>query len=575
MQIINKVEICYFRSVYRIELTDLGDINVVTGGNDCGKSNLLKALNLFFNNETELDKEFNFSDDFCRFRNEQVRQAKGKGMIWIRVTFNNFLNWKSLPPKFSVRRQWNRYDYSYQQTVSNDITSTVISKFLNKIAFHYVPAIRGRDIFSHYLTLLHDALIDDERAGLRKASEKLINEINTNTAEMTRTILSGIGISSVIQPPSDLRDLFYSLDFSTQHGSHYIPLIKRGDGIQAHHIPFILNFLSEKSDKCHIWAYEEPENSLEMGRCFELADHFEKIFAVKNQILLTTHSPAFYSIKGENLRRWIVQKSETEDGNWYSDAIPLESNDPADISLGIAALVSDRCRELYEDLEYAKKTGEALKEQLSVAERNIVLTEGPCDQKIFSAIQDILGLQSRLNIMSAGGTDPLATFMAGIKKAKLFPRKVVGFVDCDKAGLDAIKKSGANDVGCVLEEKAYIFQIPFNEHQETLIQDGIEIKLFSWGIEHALPENVVADAINEGFLDFKDIIKNYDGLSVNYTNQLVKKYPRIPRYYFQDVNDSCKSAFANWLSSKNSLAYFGALVDFFIEKTNCIITEPV
>lgn len=561
MQIINKVEINYFRSAYRIELTNLDDINVVTGGNDSGKSNLLKALNLFFNGETELDNNFNFLDDFCRLRNEQVKQAKGKGMIWIRVTFNNFLKWKSLPPKFSIRRQWNRYDFSYQQVVSDGISQTVTSKFLNKLAFHYVPAIRGRDIFSHYLTLLHDALIDDERAGLRRASESLINEINANTSEMTTKILSGIGISSVIQPPSDLRDLFYSLDFSTQHGSHHIPLIKRGDGIQAHHIPFILNFLSDKSEKHHIWAYEEPENSLEMGRCFELSNHFEKIFSEKNQIFLTTHSPAFYSIQGGNLRKWLIQKAETEDGNWFSEAVTLDNAATADISLGVAALVSDRCRALYEELDSAKKSGAELKERLIIAERNILLTEGPCDQKILSKIQTITNNELQFEIMSAGGTDPLSSFMSGIKKTKFFPRKVVGLVDGDKAGIDAIKKSGADEHGCILQDRAYIFHLPYNEHQHRLLGDGVELKLFSWGIEHTLPDNIIIDAINAGAILFEDIVKTYDGVEINYTNLLINKYPDIPKHYFQNVKSSYKIIFADWLCENDSPECFGQLVD--------------
>lgn len=47
---IEKIEIQYFRSIYRIVITGVGNINVITGKNDVGKSNVLRALNLFFNN---------------------------------------------------------------------------------------------------------------------------------------------------------------------------------------------------------------------------------------------------------------------------------------------------------------------------------------------------------------------------------------------------------------------------------------------------------------------------------------------------------------------------------------------
>ena len=42
---IEKIEIQYFRSIYRTIITGVEDINVITGKNDVGKSNILRALN--------------------------------------------------------------------------------------------------------------------------------------------------------------------------------------------------------------------------------------------------------------------------------------------------------------------------------------------------------------------------------------------------------------------------------------------------------------------------------------------------------------------------------------------------
>ena len=60
---IKSIEINKFRSIKRI-VCDLSDISVFVGKNDAGKSNILKALNLFFNNQTELGKPLNFVEDF-------------------------------------------------------------------------------------------------------------------------------------------------------------------------------------------------------------------------------------------------------------------------------------------------------------------------------------------------------------------------------------------------------------------------------------------------------------------------------------------------------------------------------
>ena len=53
MNIIDRIEIRHFRSFDggtghpRVLIQDLGDLNVFSGANDSGKSNVLRALNLF------------------------------------------------------------------------------------------------------------------------------------------------------------------------------------------------------------------------------------------------------------------------------------------------------------------------------------------------------------------------------------------------------------------------------------------------------------------------------------------------------------------------------------------------
>ena len=56
---IKKIRIKNFRSIVD-ETIDLTDINFFVGKNDCGKSNVLKALNLFFNDQTDFLCDFNF-----------------------------------------------------------------------------------------------------------------------------------------------------------------------------------------------------------------------------------------------------------------------------------------------------------------------------------------------------------------------------------------------------------------------------------------------------------------------------------------------------------------------------------
>lgn len=148
MRIIDRIDVNYFRSVYSVSLTNCRDVNVITGSNDSGKSNLLKALNLFFNGETEPHEDLDFLRDLNRDREHEARAAKGRMTIWMKVHFNNFLGWDSLPPQFAIKRTWNRYALTAVDSVPDDIPATTIGRFLNKIRYHYVPAVRSRDILT-------------------------------------------------------------------------------------------------------------------------------------------------------------------------------------------------------------------------------------------------------------------------------------------------------------------------------------------------------------------------------------------------------------------------------------------
>lgn len=108
---IERVEIQYFRSIYRISITDVNELNVITGKNDVGKSNVLKALNLFFNNCIIEDGDFVFFENYNMKRLNEVRKdtIKGKQFIQIKVTFNRGKSSEqTLPERFTITKKWNR-----------------------------------------------------------------------------------------------------------------------------------------------------------------------------------------------------------------------------------------------------------------------------------------------------------------------------------------------------------------------------------------------------------------------------------------------------------------------------------
>ena len=63
MVVLKRIHIKNFRSISDATI-DLDDFNFFVGKNDSGKSNVLKAVNLFFNDKTDYDTPFKRNHDF-------------------------------------------------------------------------------------------------------------------------------------------------------------------------------------------------------------------------------------------------------------------------------------------------------------------------------------------------------------------------------------------------------------------------------------------------------------------------------------------------------------------------------
>ena len=571
MKIINKIEINYFRSAYSIHFQQIEDFNILVGNNDSGKSNILKALNLFFNNQTELDQPFYFSDDLTRKREYEARNTKGRATIWIKVYFNNFLNWKSLPKEFVVKKVWNRYSDYPEITYPKDISPTQVVKFLNKISFHYIPAIRGRNIFAHFLTMLHDALFDDEKGSLASSMDELIEIVNKNTIDMSSEIRDGVGIESSIQPPTDLRMLFNTLDFSTNYNEHYIPLQKRGDGIQSRHIPFILDFIAKHTKKYHIWAYEEPETSLELGAAFQLAEQFKTGFCEENQIFITTHSPAFYDLAGEHITKWYVCQDAT-DSDTETTIQQVTSEDLLDRNLGVAALIAERAREAYDQIEKLNQEKQRLDNEIEKNKMPHVIVEGVTDKTILEAAFEKLYPNKTpiFEFISADGALNIPPYLKSRKNiAQDIPNIIIGLFDSDHEGRKQIKEfrscdnvDGTEFIRITNNKPLYAGLLPLPEEIKKLnqeVENYAEKIQFPVPIEFMFPCELIAQAVEENILEFDDrIARSTDSelpAEINLTEIYAEKLPRDYIFLARKVQKDVKTKFSEWVINQDAAVF--------------------
>lgn len=562
MRIIDRIDINYFRSIYSISLTNCRDVNVVTGANDSGKSNLLKALNLFFNSEAELHSEFDFLRDLHRDREEEARQAKGRMTIWMRVYFNNFLEWQSLPAQFAVKRSWNRYDARPVDSYQDDIPVTTMGRFLNKIRYHYVPAVRGRNIFSDLLADLHDTLVQDESRGLRRSSEALVEDLHQLTESKSAEILDRLKIDSTINIPESLQDLFRALDFTTKFGGHDVPLILRGDGIQSRHLPFILNYIASKSSQHHIWGYEEPENSLELSRAFEMADDFKSTFSQDNQIFLTTHSPAFYDISGAGTAKWHIE-NRLEEGRHSSQVQSITNTAAIDKTMGLLSVITPRMKKVYEQHEELKSSIRDMQVRLSQAQCPPVYVEGPTDVRVLTHAKNALGFGDLdCKFESANGAGDLTQFLKVSIRVKADTRPLLGVYDADARGrkeFDIFKSyhklGGTSFRTLERNKKIYVgtLLVPthLQEAEAAFRAIGMAIPL---PLEFMFSRDLIEEAIANEVLVLQPrmarIANDELPLEVSVDVVIQDSIADEFRYLAKKVSDDSKVSFSEWVTAK-------------------------
>ncbi len=296
---INKIHIKNFRSIVD-ETLDFKDFTCFVGKNDSGKSNVLKALNLFFNNETDYGTPLSFKDDYSLFAKRGQHQAKE---ITIEIEVNIPKSFKENGLKW-WKRVWREEGLHSDNT--NDIFNSGSrgQTFLNRIRYLYIPAVKSNDYFKSLLANMYTSMTQTADDALKKLNAGYSAELQKLTSALTEEIRRSIEIESSLQMPANLSVLFRDLSFSTSDSNvKDIDLSHRGDGVKARHIPLILRFIQNNTETnrkkgsvygSYIWGFEEPENGVEYLSCYEMANEFLS-YLDSCQILVTTHSPAFYS----------------------------------------------------------------------------------------------------------------------------------------------------------------------------------------------------------------------------------------------------------------------------------------
>jgi predicted ATPase len=340
------VRVTDFRSIAAADLSDLGDVTPIVGLNGSGKSNLLRALNLMFNNKVEGTEELDLRRDF----REPGRRVKLRILVEIDLNYGVF---ESLRPdledalaqlaggarEITICKEWT-LDPGTRETVTTLYAAaagtepvrvapeqwSLVTRLLNVVRFRYVSNhIHPSRILEDEETEIRRMLFD--RLGKRQIlQDQVVESIGEVATELMHPIVevmsnaTGEVASVELDTPEDWRDLAWAFGMKLSGPqSQSFDALLHGSGVQSVLAYSILHAVDTSFSgsfgwrKGAIWAVEEPESFLHIGLQQELA-RLMASYAEEEplQILLSTHATPFLGVAPRGLLSRLDSTGRTE-----------------------------------------------------------------------------------------------------------------------------------------------------------------------------------------------------------------------------------------------------------------------
>ena len=413
MKIIEKIKIHRFRSISDVEI-ETDELVIFSGINNSGKSNVLKALNLFFKGESNFGKKYDFENDYNK---AFTGQARGKRQIKITLHFGSQGD-AALKYPFSISRTFEigkqesqleyhstNYDIQEKLNKKDGNTQRQFTTFFNKIEYFYIPAVRDKN-FVQSLFLQFEKLIEHDSE--KEFSEKihgLSKVLENKSKNISDDFKKFIGLPTQANLSSKITDILGAVEVNVQSGIKvlrrkktgkkledvFVNLFSSGDGILMAYLAYFLAHICKKiQNRKFIWGFEEPENSLEYSKTQKLAEEFYNNFINNAQIFITTHSPAFIKLKDKDKTKFYRVYIRPNDEKQLSEIKTLDAIQQKQLSLfEKGAIDSEEYKKLKEELyfvEFAKEIEDAV-ERICAEEKILNESRVKFEQKYKSLLQ--------------------------------------------------------------------------------------------------------------------------------------------------------------------------------------------
>lgn len=416
--IITKIEIDSFRSIQKI-VVDTNNVNVFSGLNDVGKSNILKALNLFFNGRTDFDSLYDHNIDYSKVSLASAQRAgKQKQLAKIRIYLKAPSSYESLRNESDVwfQRSFDRYGVMSEEfSTANAKKKASITRLINNIQYFYIPALKGEAVLRYILGEVGKGrLIEDEDI------KKLNTQINISIKDLG-TILgdSSIQTETKFELPVLVEDFWQRLSINTKYDAFeeldagvsaskkghkdplkeeyfQIPLQLRGDGVKSKFIPPLLQWIQRREPrKYYVWGIDEPENSLEFKKAQEVADLYFSNYSKEAQLFLTSHSLAFIFPKQPESSISVFRCIKDNFGGTKISLLENLFTKQERYALAEEVGALEIQKEIYEDWRVKDREIDNLKSKISTITKPVIFLEGKFDETYLQKTLEVFDIDKK------------------------------------------------------------------------------------------------------------------------------------------------------------------------------------
>lgn len=324
-KILSGVYVENFRSFRKSWFEVDGDTVPILGLNSAGKSNILRALDLFFNDSIE-GRTVDFASDLSAHLPGKTKKRIGVGVqLRYPKSFGlkgnrDFFEANGLKETIAIYKEWTLTPVGIPQCATTfgpdidtlkapDSTSdeAALVALIRSVKYHYVSNhMRPADKVAEILEALRPEIMKTWKNNYKQSGEFLTyltsaaNQMFEPVSQSVAKGIEGLAVSAAV--PQDLGDLAFELGLNAISGADIIhDLNQEGSGAQSFTLLHFLDLQDGAARKrsfgwvqASIWGLEEPESFLHAGLRTRFADDLRRYAeSDRRQAFITTHDDDF------------------------------------------------------------------------------------------------------------------------------------------------------------------------------------------------------------------------------------------------------------------------------------------